>query len=273
MSPLNNYSVDDIKSRFATVALDHTYQVEFQLINNIVTLAARDNIDQRFLTEDLGLYVSDAVLPGSSFADIEVAGDVQGITQRVPYSRIYDDITLTFMVDREYKVLKFFEVWNKAVAPQYVSTQPENNRVTRLSYPETYKCPFTIYKFNKDRYTQTNPFSFVDSNNSKKNVVEEYRIINGWPYSVASTPINYQGQNLLQLNVTFRYDRYEVRRMAEFTYDPEFNGRVEVQDVLTGLTADPLSNENPNNPFSNPTNFPVLNQGNLGPNNPSPLGL
>ena len=61
--------------------------------------------------------------------------------------------------------------------------------------------------------------------------------------------------------------------MAEFTYDPEFNGRVEVQDVLTGLTADPLSNENPNNPFSNPTNFPVLNQGNLGPNNPSPLGL
>lgn len=264
MSPLNNYSVDDIKSRFATVALDHTYQVEFQLISNIVTLAARENISQRFLTEDLGLYVSDAVLPGSSFADIEVAGDVQGITQRVPYSRIYDDITLTFMVDREYKVLKFFEVWNKAVAPQYVSTQRGGNRVTRLSYPETYKCPFTIYKFNKDRYTQTNPGDFADF---KKNVVEEYRIINGWPYSVASTPINYQGQNLLQLNVTFRYDRYEVRRMAEFTYDPEFNGRQEVQDVLAALRADPLGLAN--NPFRDPTRFPVLNQG----VNQNPLGL
>ena len=265
MSPLNNYSVDDIKSRFATVALDHTYQVEFQLISNIVTLAARENISQRFLTEDLGLYVSDAVLPGSSFADIEVAGDVQGITQRVPYSRIYDDITLTFMVDREYKVLKFFEVWNKAVAPQYVSTQPEGNRVTRLSYPETYKCPFTIYKFNKDRYTQTNPGDFADF---KKNVVEEYRIINGWPYSVASTPINYQGQNLLQLNVTFRYDRYEVRKMAKYTYDPTFNGRQEVQDVLAGLTADPLGLAG-NNPFRDPTRFPALNQG----VNQNPLGL
>jgi hypothetical protein len=267
MSPLNNYSVDDIKSRFATVALDHTYQVEFQLISNIVTLAARENISQRFLTEDLGLYVSDAVLPGSSFADIEVAGDVQGITQRVPYSRIYDDITLTFMVDREYKVLKFFEVWNKAVAPQYVSALPEGNRVTRLSYPNSYKCPFTIYKFNKDRYSQINPGDFA---NSKKTVVEEYRIINGWPYSVASTPINYQGQNLLQLNVTFRYDRYEVRRMAEFTYDPEFNGRQEVQDVLTALTSDPLGLAG-NNPFRDPNRFPALNQGNLGPNNPSPL--
>jgi len=266
MSPLNNYSVEDIKAKFATVALDHTYQVEFQLISNIVTLAAAENISQRFLTEDLGLYVSDAVLPGSSFADIEVAGDVQGITQRVPYSRIYDDITLTFMVDREYKVLRFFEVWNKAVAPQYVSTSPRGNRVTRLAYPNSYKCPFTIYKFNKDRYSQNLPGNFADS---KKTVVEEYRIINGWPYSVASTPINYQGQNLLQLNVTFRYDRYEVRRMAQFTYDPDFNGRQEVQDVLTGLTADPLLNQNPNDPFSDPNRFPTLNQG----VNQNPLGL
>jgi len=265
MSPLNNYSVDDIKSRFATVALDHTYQVEFQLISNIVTLAAKENISQRFLTEDLGLYVSDAVLPGSSFADIEVAGDVQGITQRVPYSRIYDDITLTFMVDREYKVLKFFEIWNKAVAPQYESTLPEGNRVTRLAYPESYKCPFTIYKFNKDKYIDAARFY------SNESPVEEYRIINGWPYSVASTPINYQGQNLLQLNVTFRYDRYEVRKMAKYTYDPTFNGRVEVQDVLTGLTNDPLGLAG-NNPFRDPNRFPAFNQGNLGPNNPSPFG-
>jgi hypothetical protein len=264
MSPLNNYSVDDIKSRFATVALDHTYQVEFQLIPNIVRLALKDNVDQRFLTEDLGLYVSDAVLPGSSFADIEVAGDVQGITQRVPYSRIYDDITLTFMVDREYKVLKFFEIWNKAVAPQYESTLPEGNRVTRLAYPDSYKCPFTIYKFNKDKY--------IDNVRFYQSPVEEYRIINGWPYSVASTPINYQGQNILQLNVTFRYDRYEVRKMAKYTYDPTFNGRSEVQTALAGLTADPLSNTDPNNPFSDPNSFPAFNQGNLGPNNPSPFG-
>ena len=260
------YQIDDIRSRFQTVATSNNYQAFFELNGPVMNAAVSRGLDYRFLTEDLGLYVSDAVLPGSSFADIEVAGDVQGITQRVPYSRIYDDITLTFMVDREYKVLRFFEVWNKAVAPQYVSTQPEGNRVTRLAYPNSYKCPFTIYKFNKDRYSQNLPGNFADS---KKTVVEEYRIINGWPYSVASTPINYQGQNLLQLNVTFRYDRYEVRKMAQFTYDPDFNGRQEVQDVLTGLTADPLLNQNPNDPFSDPNRFPTLNQG----VNQNPLGL
>ena len=46
-------------------------------------------------------------LPGSSFADVEVSGDRQGITERMPFKRIYDDVTFTFMVDRDYKVMKF----------------------------------------------------------------------------------------------------------------------------------------------------------------------
>ena len=146
MSPPRNYSVDNIRSKFATVALDNTYQVEFNLNNFLITKAQQANIDSSFLVEDLGLYVSDAVLPGSSFGDIEVAGDRQGITERNAFSRIYDDITLTFYVDREYKVLRFFEVWNQAVNPLFGSAR--NSAVMKFSYPNDYKCDFTIHKFN-----------------------------------------------------------------------------------------------------------------------------
>ena len=154
-------------------------------------------IDSRFIDEDLGLYVSDAVLPGSSFADIEIAGDRQGITERVPFSRLYDDVTFTFMVDNEYKVMRFFESWVGLVNPLYgTTTASTSNQVMALNYPRKYKCDMAIAKFNKDY--------------NRGGVVLLYQFNEAWPYSVASTPVNYQGGSVLKLNVTFRYTRYFV---------------------------------------------------------------
>ena len=190
------YQIDDIRSRFQTVAISNTYQAFFELNGPVMNAAVSRGLDYRFLTEDLGLYVSDAVLPGSSFADIEVAGDVQGITQRVPYSRIFDDVTFTFYVDRDYNVMKFFETWTEFINPLKRASTGSNSNVMRLRYPESYKCRMSIYKFNKDAFT-----------NARSGAIA-YTFVNAWPYSVASTPVSYNGSTLLQLNVTFRYDRY-----------------------------------------------------------------
>ena len=122
------YAIDDIRSRFQTVAIDNKYQAYFKPNGDIYDAASKIGLNARFLDEDLGLYVSDAVLPGSSFADIEIAGDRQGITERVPFSRLYDDVTFTFMVDNEYKVMRFFETWtsaNQDPRPTVPVTQPE----------------------------------------------------------------------------------------------------------------------------------------------------
>jgi hypothetical protein len=221
MSPLKNFPIEDIKSRFATVALDNTYQVEFNLNQKIVDECTNAGMTIDFLTEDLGLYVTDAVIPGSSFADIEVSGDRQGITERIPFTRIYDDITLTFLVDREYNVLKFFEIWNQLVNPSY-GTNP-NISVMRLNYPTDYKCGFTIHKFNKDRFlgdVATNVDLTFDI--YKRATLTSYRVLKAWPYSVASTPVNYEGQNLLQLNVTFRYDRFTIDRVNKLKLYPGY---------------------------------------------------
>jgi len=220
MSPPRNYSVDNIRSKFATVALDNTYQVEFNLNNFLITKAQQANIDSSFLVEDLGLYVSDAVLPGSSFGDIEVAGDRQGITERNAFSRIYDDITLTFYVDREYKVLRFFEIWNQAVNPLFGSAR--NSAVMKFSYPNDYKCDFTIHKFNKDKFLGDIAGNIETSDVLKRGTLSTYKMLRAWPYSVASTPVNYDGQNVLKLNVTFRYDRYQLTGVTQLKYYPGY---------------------------------------------------
>ena len=194
------YAIDDIRSRFQTVAIDNKYQAFFKPNGNIYGAASQIGIDSRFIDEDLGLYVSDAVLPGSSFADIEIAGDRQGITERVPFSRLYDDVTFTFMVDNEYKVMRFFESWVGLVNPLYgTTTASTSNQVMTLNYPKKYKCDMAIAKFNKDY-----------SMNREGGIVLLYQFNEAWPFSVASTPVNYQGGSVLKLNVTFRYTRYFV---------------------------------------------------------------
>ena len=206
MSNPKRYQINDIRSKFQTVALSNYYQVFFETNSLILQAAARRGIDSRFITEDLGLYISDAVLPGSSFADIEVAGDRQGITERFPQNRIYDDVTFSFYVDRGYNVVKFFETWIDVINPlkDGGGSSAINPDVMRLTYPNLYKCNISLHKFNKDYFSEPrdnfNPFKYII----------EYTFLNAWPYSVASTPVSYSGSNILQLNVTFRYDRYTV---------------------------------------------------------------
>ena len=194
------YAIDDIKSRFQTVAIDNKYQAIFKPNGDIYNAASQIGLDVRFIDEDLGLYVSDAVLPGSSFADIEIAGDRQGITERVPFSRLYDDVTFTFMVDENYKVMRFFESWMGLINPLYGNrSASSSNQVMALNYPKKYKCDMSIVKFNKDFFM-----------GEEGGVILYYQFNEAWPFSVASTPVNYEGGSVLKLNVTFRYTRYFV---------------------------------------------------------------
>ena len=169
----NYYPINTIRSRFQTVALDNKYQVFMEPNINVYNAAARVGISRRFIDEDLGLYVTDAVLPGSSFADVEVSGDRQGITERMPFKRIYDDVTLTFMVDRRYKVLKYFEAWMQLINPLHGQVGGKaNNQITTLNYPKDYKCTMSVVKFNKDYFRNGIGFAY-------------YCFVRSWPLSMS----------------------------------------------------------------------------------------
>ena len=196
------YPINDIRSRFQTVALDNKYQVFMEPNLNVYNAAADVGISRRFVDEDLGLYASDAVLPGSSFADVEVSGDRQGITERMPFKRIYDDVTLTFMVDREYKVLRYFEAWMQLINPLHGDADGKaHDQVMTLSYPKDYKCTMSVVKFNKDYFRRGIGFIY-------------YCFVRSWPLSISSIPVSYDSGSVLKLNVTFRYERYVMENVT-----------------------------------------------------------
>ena len=196
------YPINTIRSRFQTVALDNKYQVFMEPNLNVYNAAARVGISRRFIDEDLGLYVTDAVLPGSSFADVEVSGDRQGITERMPFKRIYDDVTLTFMVDKDYKVVKYFEAWTQLINPLHGDTDGKaNNQVMTLNYPKDYKCTMSVVKFNRDFFHRGGGYVY-------------YCFVRSWPLSISSVPVNYDSGSILKLNVTFRYERYVMENVT-----------------------------------------------------------
>ena len=198
----NYYPINTIRSRFQTVALDNKYQVFMEPNLNVYNAAARVGISRRFIDEDLGLYVTDAVLPASSFADVEVSGDRQGITERMPFKRIYDDVTLTFMVDKDYKVMKYFEAWIQLINPLHGDTDGKaDNQVMTLNYPKDYKCTMSVVKFNKDFFHRGGGYVY-------------YCFVRSWPLSISSVPVNYDSGSILKLNVTFRYERYVMENVT-----------------------------------------------------------
>jgi len=228
-----HYPINTIRSRFQTVALDNKYQVFMEPNLNVYNAAADVGISRRFIDEDLGLYVSDAVLPGSSFADVEVSGDRQGITERMPFKRIYDDVTLTFMVDREYKALKYFEAWIQLINPLHGDTDGKaDNQVMTLNYPKDYKCTMSVVKFNKDYFQGGGSYAY-------------YCFVRSWPLSISSIPVNYDSGSILKLNVTFRYERYVMENVTRGMIRSGWKGYSDSFDPWLGTFPDVYAQMNP----------------------------
>jgi hypothetical protein len=155
----------------------------------------------------LGLLCSEATIPTSSYATAEVKDNFMGVSQEFAHTRINTDIDFTFYIDREYKVLGFFEAWM-----DYISGDSElslydanalqlGNYYRRFNYPNHYKNRSGIYikKFEKDWQTSNAP-----------NI--SFQLINAFPKSVSSLSVSYGESEVLKVTVTMNYDRYIMRR-------------------------------------------------------------
>ena len=113
----------------------------------------------------LNLLCSEAALPGSSLATLDVQNDRTGVTERHVHRRIYDEtIDLSFYVDAGfYTPIKFFEAWMDLAVNQDSTEAINSNYFYRMAYPDDYmKEGLTVTKFEKD-YAQALTYQFIKS--------------------------------------------------------------------------------------------------------------
>ena len=210
-------SISQIKSALLHPATTSHFEVEIGLPKKLTTGGyLRDNgVNlQNGNIEKLNLLCSEATLPGSNLATLEITGDFHGVTERHAYRRVYDDrIDLTFYVDAEnYLPIRVFETWMKYIAQESsVRAQQEKGNITsyydeyfyRFQYVDEYKAnKLSVIKFERSSHN-----SFPGSAS-----VLQYDFVKIFPISISSMPVSYDSSSLLKCTVSMSYIRYIVNR-------------------------------------------------------------
>ena len=197
--------VDDIKSRLLNVAQTSQYRLTLSVPAAVRSrLSDLSDLD----LDNISLSCSEANLPGSSLATHDVTNDYQGVTEKMAYRRIYDDVLgLTFYVDREYNTIKMFERWIdyiSGITDPIKFKSPFTNQ--RVSYPKTYKNDIFLSKFEKDH--------FSDESTIPK-ITFDYTFVQAFPRDITAIPLSYEQGQILKCSVSFSFIRYVVEDKRE----------------------------------------------------------
>tara|TARA_X000000368_G_C23044302_1_gene718438 strand:+ start:1442 stop:2107 length:666 start_codon:yes stop_codon:yes gene_type:complete len=216
-SVIQNFKDGFDKLKTLPLSLTNQYQVTI----NGFTGGLKDylfdiyNLPNDYATgNSIGIMCSEAVLPGSSFATLEISDNYQGIKQHVPHFRNYIDSEFSFYVDAKHQTLKFFEGWMDYISGDNSpkTDMRKESYYRRFNYPMDssvnfasksevgYKCQtLSIVKFDKNANNIKIPLT--------SNLLE-YQFINAFPKALNTSPVSYGQANLMKVTVTFAYDRY-----------------------------------------------------------------
>ena len=196
---------EQIRGLFQRVATTNHYEVFFsgfgalqQLRGYISSRSPR--VTNFFISRDLGLLCNSAELPATTMATAQVEGQRMGVVEKMAHSRVFTDVSFTFYVDNQYRTLEFFELWHEFIASGSNKEVDRSNIAYyhRMQYPDEYKVDtIKIQKFDKDHFRSV-----------------EYNFLNCFPVAVSSMPVAYDGNQVLECQVTFAYDRYYFGKIS-----------------------------------------------------------
>ena len=202
------YSTDKLKEKLMHSATTSNYFLSINAPLPVLTYIERKKrigIKGTNLRERINLSCIDASLPGSSFATHDVKSDFMGVSEKMAYRRMYDEqMSVSMIVDPEYKTLHFFEGWMDFIAGKEITDRGNNetykNSINgfRMNYPDgdngyRTKSVIELYKFEKD----------ISTRQSIK-----YTMVEGFPISMNAMEISYGPTDLLRLTVNFSFVRY-----------------------------------------------------------------
>ena len=187
-------TVSNIKSNLLRPATTSHYEVSIGVPQALGNFLGQGQ-------DKLNLMCSEAVLPGSQLATLEITNDFQGVTERHAYRRQFDQsIDLTFYVDAgSYIPIKFFEKWIG-----YAMNEPLDGDDEGLTNP--YYSYRARYPDGDDGYTATGLKVRKFERDHKSQIV--YEFVKSFPLAITSMPVTYDTASLLKCSVQMTYIRY-----------------------------------------------------------------
>jgi hypothetical protein len=223
--------MSELKSRIMTPATTSHYEVFFQApgkIESDIKSSGRYNLalssDDKIL---INLSCSDTTLPGSSFMTHEATNDRAGVTEQHVYRRSYDnEMDFTFMVDRNYIILRYFEAWMASITNEDKFDFDPTVKASRyiVKFPKDYQADYiSITKFEKD----------VDRPDEQTQL--RHTLIGAYPKAINSVPVSYDQSDLLKVTVTMSFIRYHIQSLGSASpqkFDPLVNAQIVGQSQI-----------------------------------------
>ena len=201
-------TTDELIANFARTAQTSHYKVRFEgieALGQLSTYLRQRGVTTDFVKRDLGEYCRGAQIPGTQMASAPARDQFPGVTENFVYRRQFQPLQLRFYVDYEYNVQKFLELWQEFIVSGSNTADgldfDQKNYYYRVKYPRDYKCDrLRILKYDRDH----------------KNGIE-YNFLGAYPKNVTSTQISYDQSRVLEVSVTFEYDRYVFGAMDSYS--------------------------------------------------------
>ena len=209
----NKKSFDQIKASILKPAMTSQYHAFITFprrVEEYLKDVKKFDIKQVNRSDTLNLSCTEASLPGSSLATLELTGDRTGVTERHVHRRMFDDrIDFTFLVDADnYLPIKAFEYWKEYITGGNDATElKDESHFHRMNYPDDYMMDqgVKIVKFERDFDGALTGNSGV-RRGTRKGIT--YNFVRAFPIAVASMPVSYDASSLLKCTVSMSYIRY-----------------------------------------------------------------
>jgi len=158
---------------------------------------------------NLSLLCSSASLPGSSLATHDVTTDYQGVSEKIPYRRIFDQqLSLEFYVDYDYDVIRTLDGWMDYIGGLYKGDNDDAYFSPyagfRQEYPNNYRTDIFVSKFEKNM----GGFHKDTLQKAERKTALVYRFINAFPIQFNAIPVSYGTADVMRCTVAFSFTRY-----------------------------------------------------------------
>lgn len=227
----NGIRTSDLKSRFLHLAQTSVFQVKLNPPAEVKGLLNTRGFNFNQEARDVELLCDSVSLPGTNFQTVNVQNNYAGVTELIVDRRDFgQEMSMTFYVDRNYKVIDFFEGWIDWMSNQITNDGYRSQFAAyRMNYPVTYRGQVFITKFEKEAYGRANG----------------YTLVGAYPIAISQTPLSYAQSNILKYTVQFNFMRYT---RDEFKWKSTSNKLLNNISNASRLTSEVLAafNSNPN---------------------------
>lgn len=178
--------------------------------------------------DNLALFCSEAILPGTQVQTAAVSGLRQGVTQNYAVYRRYPDFNLTFYSQKDYYTQDVFNAWVDYISPMQIENRVHggvdeiknrDNTFRNMKYPRTYKCEIEITSFSSDFLMPKSRLSTEREVDKRTPYFITYYMKNAFPSNIIAAPLAYGNAELIKTTVSFKYDYFTINRGARTSDD------------------------------------------------------